>query len=235
MQNEYFEFTFSDKSRIDEKSFFLWFLPHLSRPEDKPKPGNPAKEGFTAAMMGDKSPPPQQEHYSPVPDIFYAASYNRSTGRLEINVLTEADEAPGALHIRSHEGDTITVLIGADGAMRHEPLEGDALEVFYRHATFDEILKSIDPDGGDSVLVKMHKFDSCTEKNEKVKLALQIIRDSPKLLLDEKIAVELIKTLEKARWGANKAESELALNLLKDHLMPMRPGEKSRYPRIYML
>jgi hypothetical protein len=234
MQNETFEFRFHDKSGLDEKSFFLFFMPHLSRPEEKPSGMSPIIEAAIAAMRGDKELPPRKDEYSPTPDTFYSATYDLSNGGLEVNVLTTIDDPnakPGTLHIRSSEGDTTTVVDGMDGVMRHEPLAGDAWEVFYRHATFDEILGSIDPDGGDSVLLKMCKFEACGEEDdEKVKHALQIIRDDPKWLLHEEIALKLMETLEKARWSTDRKEATKALGLLKDHLLPTRPGGKIPLP-----
>lgn len=234
MQNESFEFSFHDKSGLDEKSFFLFFMSHLSRPEEKPRGMSPIIEAAIAAMKGDKDPPPYKNEYSPTPDTFYSATYNHATGRLEVNVLTTIDDPdakPGTLHIRSHEGDTTTVVEGMDGVARCEPLAGDAWDVFYRHATFNEILGSIDPDGGDSVLLKMCKFEACGEEDaEKVKLALQIIRDDPKWLLHEEVALKLMETMEQARWSTDRREAMKALSLLKDHLLPTRPGGKIPLP-----
>lgn len=238
MQNETFEFTFFDKSDVDEKSFFLWFLTHLSRPDEKPK--SPLIECAIAAFNPECNHRTYEEcthiekkEYSPTPGTSYSAAYTHSTGRLDVNVLTvdnDPEATPGTLHIRSHEGDTTTVVEGLDSAMRYEPLAGDAWDVFYRHATFNEILDSIAPDGGDSVLVKVCRFEACNDDDEKAKLALQIIRDDPKWLLNEKVAVELIETLEKARWSTDRKEATEAMRLLKEHLLPVRHGGRIPLP-----
>lgn len=76
----------------------------------------------------------------------------------------------------------------------------------------------------------MQKFYSCGEGEERTRLALQIVRDSPAMLGGEEFLLELIKALEKARWSTDRAESERALNLLKDHLLPLRPGGRIPLP-----
>jgi len=184
-------------------------------------------------MGNDKSPPAGQEDYAPEPEVFYAATYNHSTGRLDVNVLAEDDDPeakPGTLNIRSNDGDTTLALDGVEDAMRYEPLEGDAWETFYKHATLEEILDSVAPDGGDSVSAMMDRFYSCAEGEEKTSLALRIIRDSFGMLGGEEFLLELIKTLEKARWSTDRDESVMAINLLKDHLLPVRPGGRIPLP-----
>ncbi len=122
---------------MDEKSFFLWFLPHLSRPDEKPESIKEMIANVCAAALNpecnhrtyEECTHIEKKEYSPVPDPFYSATYNHVTGNLEINVLTtdnDPEATPGTLHIRSHEGDTTTVVEGMDSAMRCEPLTGDA-------------------------------------------------------------------------------------------------------------
>ncbi len=102
--------------------------------------------------------------------------------------------------------------------------------MFYRHATFNEILDSIAPDCGDSVLVKMCRFEACNDDGEKDKLALQIIRDSPKWLMHEAIAFHAIKVFETARWSTDRKEAAEAVRLLKEHLMPVCHGGRIPLP-----
>jgi hypothetical protein len=60
------------------------------------------------------------------------------------------------------------------------------------------------------------------------KKLLYLIQSYPSLLLDEKIACYFIEILDNAKWNRDSKKAKEASDLLKDYLIPLRPGGKKR-------
>lgn len=110
----------------------------------------------------------------------------------------------------------------------------DTWDIFYNHATFEEILQYVIGSPNDEIYDRKVSFKKGElGAIERTKIALQIIRESPLTLLTGSgrvFAEELVMTLRTARWSTNKQEATEALNLLKDHLLPKRIGGRMPLP-----
>lgn len=223
-----FDFFFTDKSKIDEKTFFQVFLPQKQKPSEKPKPDfeiGQTKNGLVYSFTFSEG---QREIFkgTPLKQVLQEIQSKSKQSRPKPYILFHAqyNDFDKELSISCFKGGKPQLPYTLDGAWK----------TFFRHATFKEILGSIEQEPNkDETLTRMVEFEEAFKKgkqDEAAILALQIMRDNPCMLLNKDYAIQLINILEAVRWSTNKKKKDKALKLLKD-LLPQRPGGKIPVPQ----
>lgn len=201
---EDFDFIFSDKKGLDEVRFAERYTPLLIRNSSFVRSAPDPHKGllravakaFSPSADSPKKPTRKKKSLKITEPEYFGAYYDHQTGYLCVSIAGERESV------------------------------NDPWEVFFKYASFGEILDEIKPLPTD----RLFNLASVARNQHDVKSALQAIQIEPTYLLDKDIAHLLSDVIRKARWSADRKERGENINLLKNYLIPKSPGGNAPLP-----
>ena len=202
MEPKKFDFIFFDKTPFNEKDFAHLFLKKWTKKTHEEYSRETARKIVQEACKvfhPDWKPAPPKPVKVPIAKPSHPAMYNASYEPLSASLQIRIQELGFELH-------------------------QDPWKIFFKHATFNEILGHIEPGEGEKTQLEQAIN---AEKHNRPEEILELIRDQPFYLFDERKVLTLVRVLEEARWSSDKEEASNARTLLSKHLIPRRPRGKT--------